>query len=37
LGSAKPGVTHDKKGDQLPERLMMIIKVKGVHVKFRLD
>jgi len=23
--------------DQLPKRLMMVIKVKGAHVKFRLD
>jgi len=33
LGSAKPGVRHDKTGDQLPKRLIMIIKVNGAHVK----
>ena len=40
LGSAKPGVRHDKKGDQphqLPKKLMVVNVVKSAHVKFRLD
>jgi len=32
-----PGIRRDKKGDQLPKRLTVVIKVKGAHVKFRLD
>ena len=31
LGSAKPAT------DQMPKRLMMVIKAKGAHVEFRLD
>ena len=36
LGSAKPG--HVKSSDRsLPKRLLMLVKVKGAHVEFRLD